>query len=211
MGGTASCAGWTEARAAAHASWSSGLDESIHGERDSLSEYRRQGSDDVSHMLRVPAYRFHVGASGTFMQIKRLSLLVLATLAGGCSCDSTWPISSTGIYFDSVLGEIPLEEIGEYEFSVGRGAVCLELPDGTPNSSCEPHQGLESSFIMADGEDTMVGISMRGALVDGSAFLATRNGSTVIDSVVDLECIDHKSRCGSYRECTGEVVPDESP
>ena len=145
------------------------------------------------------------------MQFKRFGILVLATLAGGCSCDLTWPISSTGIYFDTAVGEIPAEEIEEYAFSVEGRTVCIELPDGTPNSSCEPNQVLESSFIMADGEDTMVGISMRGALVDGSAFLATRNGSTVIDSVVDLECIDHKSRCGSYRECTGEVVPDESP
>ena len=145
------------------------------------------------------------------MQIKPLSLLVLATLAGGCTCESDLHLSSTVIYFDSVLGEIPLEEIGEYEFSVEGRAVCLELPDGTPNSSCEPNQVFDvgPSFIMAEGEDAVVGIGVLGASVDGTSFLATRNGSTVIDSVVDVECIKQKSRCHQSQSCTGEVVPDD--
>ena len=143
------------------------------------------------------------------MQIKRLSLLVLATLAGGCSCDSILPISSTGIYFDSVLGEIPLEEIGEYEFSVEGRAVCLALPNGTPISSCGTNGATLAGVIMAEGEDAVVGIGVLWALVDGTSFLATRNGSTVIDSVVDLECIKQESRCQQSQSCTGEVVPED--
>ena len=145
------------------------------------------------------------------MQFKRLSLLVLATLAGGCSCPEIAIRPFHDVYFDSVLGRIPVDKIEGYHFKVDGNSFCVEPVDGTTWADCP---GLSSGeYIMADGGDAVVGIRMPFNVYDNEfpSFVATRNGMTVIDSVVDLECIDHKSRCSSYRECTGGVVPDDSP
>ena len=145
------------------------------------------------------------------MQFKRLSLWVLATLAGGCSCPEYAIRPWHDVYFDRVLGGIPVEKIGGYHFKVDGNSFCDEPVDRTTGANCP---GIwDGEYIMSEGGDAVVGIRMNFNVYDNEypSFVATRNGMTVIDSVVDLECIDHKSRCGSYRDCTGEVVPDDSP
>ena len=142
------------------------------------------------------------------MMMNKMGLAMIAGLLSGCTCDMVFHIPSLSIYFDT-----PIDAFSEYAFTIDGRFLCDEDRIENADEPYDLDECIRGGPIMTEDGDSVEGIGMTMEFLpsDSLPIVITRNGATIVDTVLDLDCKTEKQpfrSCGGPTSCSAELMLD---
>jgi len=142
------------------------------------------------------------------MMKNKMGLAMIAGLLSGCTCDMVFHIPSLSIYFDT-----PIDAFSEYTFRIDGRLLCDQESIENEDEPYDVDECIRGGPLMTEDGNRVegVGMTMEFLSADSLPIIITRNGTAIVDTVLDVDCKTEKQpfrSCGGPTSCVAELALD---